>query len=108
MLNRHQNTGFRYSIDVKLCCQCNYHNRQAALRIALLGSFYVIVKTSQTFVDPLIIMLQGDPQLHGLHDQVLRQPRLQERGGELQLHVHQAGQLRHAVFFSVTRSNTNI
>ena len=68
----------------------------------------MIVKTSQTFVDPLIIMLQGDPQLHGLHDQVLRQPRLQERGGELQLHVHQAGQLRHAVFFSVTRSNNNI
>ena len=68
----------------------------------------MIVKTSQTFVDPLIIMLQGDPQLQGLHDQVLRQPRLQERGGELQLHVHQAGQLRRAVFFSVTRSNTNI
>ena len=50
----------------------------------------MIVKTLQTFVDPLIIMLQGDPQLQGLHDQVLRQPRLQERGGELQLHVHQA------------------
>ena len=57
---------------------------------ARLGCYKVTSHTLEECTILGIIILQGDPQLRGLHDQVLRQPRLQERGGELQLHVHQA------------------